>query len=310
MNTNTVEQHRLSPVSPLLLLAYPAILALGSLYSKISPTTTGAKPKALVPGLSSDISTPVESSPINYFASKRNVLNVYFVKVGWAWTTLAFLLILLTQHSRALNRRFSRSKTLAQSVLRYTLATITWIATTQWFFGPPWTDRSFTISGGRCEPLPERAQEAISYKVERLMTEYTCKRGGGIWTGGHDISGHVFMLTLSSAFLMLEIYISDLHSSISPKAAASIAAETSQDEKREIGGWESLSLAEVRLWARRFVFVVVALDWWMIFMTAIFFHTLPEKVSGLLIATTAIYAIYFLPQFVQRWRDLIGGLHG
>lgn len=299
--------------SPFLLLAYPAVLGLGSVYSTISPTVTSPKPKPkpFTPGLSSDISTPMDSIPINYFADKRNILNLYFVKIGWFWTTIAFLLIALPQIPRVLDRRSRRTIAFLQSLLRYALVTTTWIATTQWFFGPALIDRSFTWTGGRCEALPELAQEKNMFQFETLLTAYACKRGRGMWTGGHDISGHIFMLVLSSAFLMLEIYLSDRysqHPSITPKAAAGIAAETSDAEKRELGGWESLPQAEVRLWTRRLVKFAILLDWWMILMTAIFFHTWLEKVSGLLISSIVIYIIYFLPQFVPEWRSLVGGV--
>lgn len=159
--------------------------------------------------------------------------------------------------------------------------------------------------------LPELAQQKDLFKFELLVTEYACKQGRGMWTGGHDMSGHVFMLVLSSAFLTLETHLSERysqHPSIGPKAAAAVAAETSEAEKRELGGWESSNLAEIQLWARRFVKLVILLDWWMILMTAIFFHTWNEKLSGLLISSIAIYTIYFLPQFLPGWQRVIGGI--
>ena len=37
------------------------------------------------------------------------------------------------------------------------------------------------------------------------------------------------------------------------------------------------------VWARRFVLGVAGLGWWMLFMTAIWFHTWLEKVSFILV---------------------------
>ena len=38
-----------------------------------------------------------------------------------------------------------------------------------------------------------------------FVTGQACKAVGGTWRGGHDISGHVFILVLGSAFLGLEL---------------------------------------------------------------------------------------------------------
>ena len=38
-----------------------------------------------------------------------------------------------------------------------------------------------------------------------FVTSQACKQIGGVWKGGHDISGHVFILVLGSASLMAEL---------------------------------------------------------------------------------------------------------
>jgi len=300
-------------LSPYLLLIYPTILALGSLFSTLSSPSTSTTPAgALNPGVASELNSLTTRHPVNYFASKHNLLNVYFVKVGWFWTTLAFGILAYTTHAaQARNKASANIRTLLQAAIRYLLVTATWVGTTQWLFGPPLIDRSFTFTGGRCEALPAKIDDEGRPDVTAIATGAVCKAVGGRWKGGHDISGHVFMLVLSSAFLVLELYVSDTlspHPHVSPRAAAVVARETTEEEKREVGGWESDLQAKIRLWTRYFVWTVVGLDFWMLLMTALWFHTWLEKLSGLLLSGSCIWALYFLPTLLPAWRDIVGPL--
>jgi len=289
--------------SPYLLLLYPVILALGSAYSVLSPIAVPPA-AALAPGVTSDLNTP----KTNYFSGKRNIFNIYFVKIGWFWTTLAFVLLqATTRPSRA-----TTQKHYVQAALRYGLVTFAWILTTQWFFGPALIDRSFAITGGHCEPYimnDNGLQEALD--ISHLASGPACKAAGGRWRGGHDISGHVFMLVLSSAFLLYELHIADSHSahpSVSPKAAAALAHDMTDEERTSVGGWESETVAKIRIWSRYFLYGVVVLDLWMLMMTAIWFHTWLEKLSGLLIAGVTLYGVFFLGDSLPEWRGIVGGL--
>jgi len=299
-------------LSPYLLLIYPIVLTLGSLYATVSPTASSAtQASALTPGVASELNNPATRHPVNYFASKHNLLNLYFVKIHWFWTTLAFALVAYITHATRPKDKTS-SGTLprwVQAALRYLVVTMIWIGTTQWLFGPPLIDRSFTLTGGRCEALPAKIGESGRPDVSAIVTSIACKAVGGKWKGGHDISGHVFILILSSAFLVLELYVSDAlspHSHVSPRAAAIVAHDTTDEEKRELGGWESDTQAKIRLWTRYFVWTVVGLDLWMLLMTAVWFHTWLEKFSGLLISVSAIWAVYFLPASLPAWRAIVG----
>ena len=292
--------------SSYLLLVYPVILALGSLYSILSPVAAPPT-EALAPGIASDLNAP-HLHESNYFAGKHNVVNIYFVKIGWFWTTLAFLLLQATTRPSPANAQ----KHYVQSALRYALVTFSWILTTQWFFGPPLIDRSFALTGGHCEP---QLHNTTSLKEAVDMTMITsgvvCKAAGGRWRGGYDISGHVFMLVLSSAFLLYELYMSDrdsAHPSVSPRAAAALAHDMTEEERKSVGGWETEWQARVRIWTRYFVYTVVGMDFWMLMMTAIWFHTWLEKLAGLLIASMTITGVYFLGDLVPQWRRTVGGL--
>ena len=94
---------------------------------------------------------------------------------------------------------------------------------------------------------------------------------------------------------------------MSPQAAARLAHDMTEEERKAVGGWETEVQAKIRIWSRYFVYGVVALDFWMLLMTAIWFHTWLEKLAGLLIASVTLHGTYFLSDLVPFWRELVGG---
>ncbi|KKK17009.1 hypothetical protein P175DRAFT_0501105 [Aspergillus ochraceoroseus IBT 24754] len=280
--------------SAAVLLIYPATLILGSLFSVLSPTAQPASPQP------SSATNPLPSHhqqhvAINYFARKDNIFNIYFVKVGWAWMTLAFATILLAHPAS-----IQRPRRLLQAGLRYILVTTVWYSMTQWFLGPPIIDRSFVWSGGRCRrtmnSMGEMQTEGDSdeQRLGVYLTAATCKSAGGAWRGGHDVSGHVFLLVLITAALGFEVL--GLMEAQAESDTGTGAAEKKQDS---VGGWR-------KTWPVRFVGSVIALSWWMLLMTGIWFHTWFEKFNGLVIASVTIYALYILPRRLIPWRNVVG----
>ncbi|KAL4815254.1 inositol phospholipid synthesis and fat-storage-inducing TM-domain-containing protein [Aspergillus spinulosporus] len=277
------------------LLVYPATLLLGSLFSVLSPIARYPDPSDDAVAASASASTP-----INYFARKDNIFNLFFVKLGWIWFTIAFGAILLTYPPSP-----HRGRRQAQALSRYALATMAWYFVTQWFFGPAIIDRSFVITGGKCEDALSELNSVQSEKgvigtgVEDFgvyLTATACKAAGGAWRGGHDVSGHVFMLVLVTAVLGFEaLGVLAQENEAENDAGVSANAKTA-------GGAGN----EVRTWTLRFVGGVVGLGWWMLLMTAIWFHTWLEKANGLLISLGAIYTIYFLPRRIIPWRNVVG----
>lgn len=83
-----------------------------------------------------------------------------------------------------------------------------------------------------------------------VATSTACKIAGGVWSGGHDLSGHTFLLTHASMFLWSEV-------------APTVAAGRRRGLGR--GAWGVLAL--LGIW------------WWMLLMTGVYFHTWREKVS-------------------------------
>ncbi|KFH73070.1 hypothetical protein MVEG_00295 [Podila verticillata NRRL 6337] len=226
----------------------------------------------------------------SYFFNKRNILNMLFVKNGWGWTSLVFLFYIgivfgkaLIQENRLIGQepqhhrapgadtditgqvtsssssssnetRASQDRNVAgrpsyvilKALVRWGLATLYWWLISQWFFGPSIFDRVFVLTGGFCS-------------VDGHWSQYHCRRNSGLWSGGVDISGHMFLLTHAWLFLMeeLSVFLND------PQAWANL-----QDRRG----------------ARYAVYTVAALCslwWWMLLMTSVYYHHLTEKLTGL-----------------------------
>lgn len=275
-----------------------------------------------------------------YFARKRNLVNVIFVKRAWAWTTAAYLFHLLTTPRRAdvsmpstdhipgyvnpalhvtsPHMRGSRAQRLAALVL----ASLAWILFTAWCFGAGLGDRIIAMSGGVCSvPLPKGMDNS---HVQRLINpadpesavlaaqllQHPHLHKGDItyfplparycmrsplnplthpmlfklletthevhkdihaalhlppprFSGGFDISGHAFLLTLGALILAAEV-------APSWKAYRARGYTQRTGQKARIHAIATvLATALIGLWV------------WMLFMTAIYFHDVHEKLAGL-----------------------------
>jgi hypothetical protein len=210
------------------------------------------------------------------------------VKIGWLWTTAAFVSLLLFQplcsssRPQSSSQQETRLRRALQAVLRYALATTAWYLSTQWFFGPAIIDRGFVATGGKCERAFEKVGELGTghTDLEAMFTAATCKAAGGAWRGGHDISGHVLMLVLATGFLAFEAVGASTPACLSrfgPTGDAGRERKASDaDSTPTVESTETRGVA--RTWSLRLVWGVVGLGWWMLFMTAIWFHTWLEKV--------------------------------
>ncbi|KAF9965852.1 hypothetical protein BGZ70_003963 [Mortierella alpina] len=138
------------------------------------------------------------------------------------------------------------SDVIVKALVRWGLATLYWWLISQWFFGPGLFDRVFVLTGGSCS-------------VDGHWSQHHCRRQGGLWSGGVDISGHMFLLTHAFLFLMEELSV---FMNV-PEAWTAIRDRAS---------------------ARYAVWAVVALNglwWWMLLMTSVYYHHLAEKMTGL-----------------------------
>ncbi|XP_058457636.1 acyl-coenzyme A diphosphatase FITM2 [Malaya genurostris] len=119
--------------------------------------------------------------PKTYLARSDNLFNVYFVKMGWAWTllfsvpflALTSVTICCGDHQRLVKNHLPRLG----------------IATVFWFV---WTKLFNIIEStyGRCS-------------IRGFDSKSGCLKAGHLWSG-FDISGHAFILIYSSLILMEE----------------------------------------------------------------------------------------------------------
>ncbi|KAM3500056.1 hypothetical protein MY10362_006755 [Beauveria mimosiformis] len=288
-----------TPVERLALGLFPLLLVFGSLFALLSPDT-----RALTYDAATQSHRADGSVAPSYFARKSNLFNVYFVKRGWGWTTAALLAFVFLHPAVAAAAPRAR----ARAVARWAALTTWWALVTQWCWGAPLIDRGFRWTGGQCD-LAALEVVAGTADAAEVLTAVACKAVGGRWRGGHDISGHVFLLTLGSALLMYEV--------LWPLARW---AGWRAEERCVVMGDGALKGASVEAadtaagrqakptlgYAGKFALGVLGLNLWMLLMTAIYFHTWFEKFTGLFTAYIAIYVVYFVPRFVPALRQLIG----
>ncbi|KAI1121567.1 inositol phospholipid synthesis and fat-storage-inducing TM-domain-containing protein [Nemania abortiva] len=286
-----------TPLETVLLAVYPAILIFGTLFSVLSPETRGAPYDAIR-------QSHVQASAPSYFARKDNLFNVLFVKRGWLWITGAFVGFVATHPTHRSGGGMS-----ARAAARWALVTGWWILVTQWCFGPPLIDRGFRFTGGRCEVALDAVSAGTADK-EEFFTAAACRTAGGNWSGGHDISGHVFLLVLGSCFLVQEVVWVVVRAGLKITGAGDDRAIVMGDGAVKGAGVESSRTAaphERHLGVGgRFALGVVGLSLWMLLMTAVYFHTWFEKLTGLLVASVGVYAVYILPRWVPAFRGLVG----
>lgn len=119
--------------------------------------------------------------PKTYFARSDNMFNVYFVKLGWAWTLLlSSPFLFMTSYILCCGD--------IQKILRQHLPRI-FIATFFWFV---WT-KLFNVI--------ENAYGSCNNR--KFDSKSTCLKAGAFWNG-FDISGHAFILIYSSLVLIEE----------------------------------------------------------------------------------------------------------
>ena len=296
----------------LLLLTYPATLVLGSVFSTLAPhIKTAASTYSPI----HQSYYPPSGAP-SYFAQKRNIFNTYFVKKGWFWTTVSLFLFIFTHPTLGAPLRPTLTARRLQATLRWALATLLWVFVTQWFFGPALIDRSFRLTGGACRVLADEEKRAQMSDAKEYFTAQACKLNGGRWAGGHDISGHVFLLILGSALLWMEILPAVLKAKglreerrvrVGSGKVVKTRSIVEENARTEDGGLTTSSEEEeyTKLGVKVAV-GIVALMWWMLLMTAAFFHTWFEKFTGFLVAFGGVFLIYFLPRGISELRLVVG----
>lgn len=233
----------------------------------------------------------------NYYNDKGNIFNQWFVKKGWAWTTIVVAIF----YGVELYRKPSR-KIVLRALIRWVLATGWWILFTQWCFGVPIMDKVFLWTGGKCGKVAaERIgrlddlvvalfQQWDGHYESRLVSSATCRRMRGTWEGGHDPLGHVFLLVHSSLYLFHEI---------KPFWPGwTIFVRQIQANLRPLKSFVQRVIALVQTTPQVVVVALLLLWWFMLLMTNMYFHLLAEKLVGLIFGYIGVVAVYYVPRWM------------
>lgn len=248
----------------------------------------------------------------NYYNDKNNIINQIFVKRGWFWTTLVVFVFHAStlyhqEHPRTKNKPISLL--IIASVMNYVVITLWWILFTQWCFGLPIMDKVFVATGGKCidvekgkvmQKMASLSHAFVESGVEGIVesnriTSKTCRQLRGNWTGGHDPSGHVFILIHASLYMFFEI---------SPYWIS--WKQFINKFVRLNSSWKDDSLVIKGNKLGRFlinnpvviVMMLIGLWWFMLLMTNIYFHSIGEKLVGLMFGYVGIVIVYYVP----RWK--------
>ncbi|KAK4661294.1 uncharacterized protein QC763_703610 [Podospora pseudopauciseta] len=296
-----------TPTELALLSIYPLLLIFGTFFAVLSPDVQSSTYNPLTQSHDQGSLSP------SYFARKNNLFNVLFVKRGWGWITFSFFLFIFTHPAVRTSAQKSRA------TIRWAVVTAWWVFVTQWFFGPAIIDRGFRFTGGKCQVKMAEISEkdAGDVGVKEVFTAAACKSAGGRWSGGHDISGHVFLLVLGSCFLLQEVgwvvgrwvrFVREERAVVMADGAVKGATAEVEREVRYQGEdvGRGTGVMEGLGHGGKVAVGVVGLCAWMLLMTAIYFHTWFEKLTGLLVALTALYTTYILPRNVPALRSIIG----
>ncbi|CAK9441211.1 uncharacterized protein LODBEIA_P50800 [Lodderomyces beijingensis] len=268
-----------------------------------------------------------EEEVYNYYNDKGNFINQFFVKRGWGWTTLVILVFYVahvvpklystTRHTNGKSTQEDEPEerntmVLLKGALRYVLVTAWWYLFTQWCFGLPIMDKVFVFTGGVCtleQATPQEAHRHHSYHASiarhfiqdledsvwksSSVSSYHCRKIKGNWIGGHDPSGHVFLLIHASLYLFLE--------SAPYFNWSSILAALKRKPRKEKLDDDVVVVVEdkVEVASQLCVVGLISMWWFMLLMTNIYFHSIGEKLVGLVFGYLGIGVIYFVPRWIS-----------
>ena len=210
----------------------------------------------------------------SYFAHQNNVLNIYFVKLSWGWTLVSLGTFVLVTKSQKNEKGYDgikgdgiakmiyfKSTTILESIARLSIATMVW------YFG---TGLFLMVEdySGVCN--------APSYS-----NKINCKENGYFWKG-FDISGHCFLLVWCNLVILEEVKCFLEWEKVT----------TDQSNDTNSATNVNLKCTGPVSWLFQIVCFMSMLWDIMIFCTNMYFHTVPEKVLGTIIAITAWFILY------------------
>ena len=133
-----------------------------------------------------------------FYYSKKNFMNLLFIKKGFIWI---FPLIFISRFisNKATPGVFTRLSKV------YAIWYVTIVSILPLTKAPSITDMLFYYSGGTCQY--DMFDNEIYFKDKiNVRTLGHCKRLKGKWVNGHDLSGHLFFLSLMCWVVGMEVF--------------------------------------------------------------------------------------------------------
>jgi len=227
-----------------------------------------------------------------YFSSSSNVFNQYFVKIGWFWTLITTVpFVLMTSFTYCCGQR----RLIFSHLARLLVATSVWFIFTKSFV-------LYENSVGRC----------VGSGGDKIDSKQSCLSKGLYWKS-FEISGHAFMLIYSGLVLVEEARAYIGWSSIQDmirneddnrKLKIDDLSSPFKDLTPKEYGVVKMGYATFTRYVRvLFVIITFLSILWdiMLISTALYFHTMPEK----LIAAAMAILVWF---FTYRILFKVGGV--
>ncbi|XP_003746101.1 fat storage-inducing transmembrane protein [Galendromus occidentalis] len=211
--------------------------------------------------------------PKTYFSNSRNVLNQYFVKLGWGWTlSLTSAYIYLTASVYCAGDRTR----VVNHLLRMIVATAIWFTCTNLFVYVE--------------------NQTASCSSPKFKTRQNCIMKGHRWLG-FDISGHCFILIFSHLVISEELRslvnwerIADIVRN-EPFDADSPIKDLDADQKLALKTYYDKYTPYIR--GLFILLTLLAILWDMMLVATVFyFHNMVQKVLGGIFAIVPWYFIY------------------
>jgi hypothetical protein len=225
--------------------------------------------------------------PSCYFSKSSNILNQYFVKIGWLWTSL---LVSVYMFGVLLKHRIDSKTIYAKHLARLAVLTATWFVCTSLF-------EYIEALTGYCI--------GVSPDTE-ILTKKQCRAAGHLWSG-FDISGHCFLL--SFCILIINEELSRASSVVASEPATT--NHVGEEPIIVLGVWrvkEAVLLGCLQL--LKCGLVVLMMLWkCMLLFTCLYFHDMLQKLLGLLFGLLSYYLCYrvlFHQQGLLLLADTVG----
>jgi len=237
-----------------------------------------------------DLLPPIKT----YMSNKHNVFNVYFVKWGWLWTLLLVVpFVVLTSYTYTCG---------TMELVRKHVIRVAVVATAIWFFCVRTFNYIEHITGS-------------CYEGELFKDKLSCRNSGFVWLG-FDISGHCFLLVFSNLVISEEVKAFKNWERIGEM----LTKHDSKDESDSfVSPLRKLNRTQIdtlrssyHVQTPRIKYLLVGLTFlscmWevMLLCTCLFFHSMPQKITGTIIAILFWFLTY------QMWykSSLSPGLPG